>query len=389
MRRRRFMHRNKRKYSVVSLLLSICICFLTVLQASAGTSVAYFTDTEGWYREAIEYNVTLGIFQGTGRQIFSPNAPMTQAMVAAVLCRLSEVYAYGESYGDADYGYNWYARYEKWASEAQIIPEPESSYPQISDPGEPTMANKTVTREAFAVCLSNFMDYLGIRPPELSGWFADASSWNDYNNPYPLMESGLDPTCYPSQWAWPSYGGLREAGIIKGYPGYADFPGAIITRAEACQMLMRICEEYLFPDSDNEDIDPVDQADAYFMIFNDMVHSSKYIALDLTDTTLLTDIEPLVALVQGFCDENGYTLLLDTYAGLIEKGYISDESDGYGEYFREGYLIRLDDIQLTQNALVMNASYEQSALVGYTKRYTVRKTNGSWEITGNLIISVS
>jgi len=72
------MHKNKWKNSVVSLLLIICLYFFTVSGASANTSAIYFSDTEGWYREAIEFNVTLGIFQGTGRQIFSPNAPMTQ-----------------------------------------------------------------------------------------------------------------------------------------------------------------------------------------------------------------------------------------------------------------------------------------------------------------------
>jgi len=379
----------KWKYRVVFFLLSICLFSHMVPAASASAVTTYFSDINGWYREAIEYNVKLGIFHGTDRHIFSPNAPMTQAMVVAVLCRLGEVYTLGESLGDNIYGKIWYDRYENWALGAQIHPKPESSYPQPPDSGESFIVYKTVTREEFAVYLCNFLDYLDIKPPELPGWLVNASGWSDYNNPYPLMESGLDPICYPSQWAWPSYGGLREAGIINGYPGNKDFPGAVITRAEACQMLMRVCEEYLFPNYD-ELVDPIDQTFAYLTVIKDMASTyiPKYLALDLTGISFLSDIEPLVALVKDFCDEKGCILLLDTVDGLIENGYVIISNE-YGEYFAEGYLIRLIDIQLTSHALVANAIYWMGDLVGCCERYTVRKINGSWKITGNLIIWLS
>jgi len=374
-------------YHFVTFALSAILICSTVYGAFASTDTELFSDIDGWYREAIEYNVELGFFHGTSEHMFSPNAPMTQPMVITVLGRLSEVY--GKSIEVAPVGTPWQAKYTDWAIKAKIIPD------NVPPPGFFTPDfeyNRTVSREEFSAYLCNILDYLEIKPPDLSYWFTNASGWNDNETPYPdMMKQDYynNRNNYPERWAWPSYDVMRMARIIVGYPGYRDCPGAVITRAEACQMLMRICKEYIFIETNNENAntqkpaDPQKQAYAYYTIFYSIfksyINSSvdfKYVALDLSDVSI-SDTEHLIALAQGFCEENGLVLLLDTFSGLVEKGYIDIEKTG----FSEGYLMGFHDIHLSPCELVTSASLWFGNLGAFFWTATVRLYNNSWEIT--------
>ena len=141
--------------------------------------------------------------------------------------------------------------------------------------------------------------------------------------------------------------------------------------------------------SDAEGIFPADQAKAYMEVFNELYeldpglnNDITYLALDLTDV-LLKDTEPLVALVQRFCNGKWFFLLLDTFEGLIEKGYVADL------YFKDGILISFRDIVLSENELVTSAQKWRSGLGAIGADYTVVRRASSWEITetGNQWIS--
>lgn len=129
-----------------------------------------------------------------------------------------------------------------------------------------------------------------------------------------------------------------------------------------------------------------DQAKAYYAVFTDLYgkdsalqHDCTYLALDLTNV-LLADVEPLVDLFQRFCDNNGYSLLLDTFEGLKEKGYIVDL------YFPDGFLISFSDAFLNGDAhldsscLITNAQKWRSGTGAIGAKYTVKKSGNSWVI---------
>jgi len=123
------------------------------------------------------------------------------------------------------------------------------------------------------------------------------------------------------------------------------------------------------------------QAGAYYTIFKTLYEidaglnaGSKYLVLDLTKVKL-TDTDPLVALIQSFCDDNGYDLILDTLDGLIEKGYVVNL------IFFEGFLFVFDDIQLDNNTLYTKARKWRTGTGAVGADYTVKLKGGSWEIT--------
>ena len=94
------------------------------------------------------------------------------------------------------------------------------------------------------------------------------------------------------------------------------------------------------------DNDAIIQKEAYYAVFENLYTTdsglnadSKYIVIDLTKV-ILADTEPLIELMQDFCNENGYILMLDTLEGLKETGYIVDL------YFSDGFIIGFEDLLL-------------------------------------------
>jgi hypothetical protein len=129
------------------------------------------------------------------------------------------------------------------------------------------------------------------------------------------------------------------------------------------------------------DSTPEDQVGAYFSVFENLYAAdpglntdSKYLVLDLTKVKL-ADTEPLILLMQNFCDESGYILMLDTIDGLKEKGYVIDLG------FPEGFVITFDDVRLENKTLVTEAMKWRSGDGAIGAEYTVKLKNGTWEIT--------
>jgi len=125
----------------------------------------------------------------------------------------------------------------------------------------------------------------------------------------------------------------------------------------------------------------VNQASAYFVIFENLYEIDpglnseiEYIAFDLTNVKL-ADTSPLVGLFQEFCDDNNYSLLLDNYEGLNQKGYIVDL------YFPNGIIIVFADNELTEDTLITAAHKWRSGRGAIGGEYTVKLKDSIWDIT--------
>jgi ABC-type transport system substrate-binding protein len=104
-------------------------------------------------------------------------------------------------------------------------------------------------------------------------------------------------------------------------------------------------------------------------------YGTKYIAVDPTNVPEPI-AELLIPVIRKLTDENGWEFLIDTYEGLVEKGYV-DESQG--NYFVEGLLFRFENIKISDNALEVDASKFRSGLGAIGGTYTV-SLDGLWRI---------
>ena len=134
-------------------------------------------------------------------------------------------------------------------------------------------------------------------------------------------------------------------------------------------------------DASNIAESPEQQEGAYFAVFEKLYEVDpglngdiEYIAFDLTDVKL-EDTSLLIGLFQAFCDNNDYSLLLDDFEGLNEKGYIKELS------FPNGILIAFKDNELTKDTLVTEARKWRSGLGAIGAEYTVKLEDSTWSIT--------
>jgi len=123
-----------------------------------------------------------------------------------------------------------------------------------------------------------------------------------------------------------------------------------------------------------------EQACAYFSVFENLYAASPglntdstYLVLELTNAKLY-DKESLIELMQDFCDENGYVLMLDSIDGLIEKGYVIDLG------FPEGFVIAFDDVRLGNSVFITEAMKWRSGVDAVGAKFTVILRHHAWEI---------
>lgn len=102
--------------------------------------------------------------------------------------------------------------------------------------------------------------------------------------------------------------------------------------------------------------------------------SVVYLAVDLSGIKS-SDTDYLVTLFQKYCQDHGYTLLVDDINGLIDKGYIKDR------FFKDGILLCYDDQSITDKSLITHAKKWRSGTGAIGATYTVTNNNDTWEIT--------
>lgn len=170
-----------------------------------------FDDTKGhWAEDSIDFVVAHGLFNGTGETTFSPNSPMTRAMLMTVLARFD-----GQ---DTEGGATWYEKGMEWAMQNGI--------------SDGTNPNSFISREQLAAMLYR---YAGSPAADGSiSQFPDADKVSDY---------AVD----AMRWA-------VSAGIINGMTDGTLAPRDNSTRAQVATIFMRFCTNQTKAAADLTDI---------------------------------------------------------------------------------------------------------------------------------------
>lgn len=166
-----------------------------------------FTDVspQNWAADAIHFVAARGLFTGTTESTFSPDAPMTRAMLMVVLARFHGV--------DISGGTTWYEKSVEWAVANGV-----------SDGSNP---NGSITREQLVTMLWR---YAG--SPNVTGTL---SNYTDAGQVSVYAQDAM-------YWA-------VENGIISGFGDKQLGPRGQATRAQVAQMLRKYIEQQKITDS--------------------------------------------------------------------------------------------------------------------------------------------
>ncbi|WP_337100091.1 S-layer homology domain-containing protein [Paenibacillus sp. YIM B09110] len=167
-----------------------------------------------WFYDAVMYVKHNGIFSGTSKDRFSPNATMSRAMFVTVLGRIAkvDVSQYKTSaFTDVQPG-DWYAPYVQWAIERGIT---------SGTGGNRFSPNAAISREQMATLTLKYFESDGI--------------------PYQTNDSTSTPNDISaiSPWAVDAAVKLWQAGLFAGDANGNFQPHSKATRAEAAVLFMR------------------------------------------------------------------------------------------------------------------------------------------------------
>ncbi|MBQ2765332.1 MAG: S-layer homology domain-containing protein [Firmicutes bacterium] len=168
---------------------------------------------EHWGYEYICYAKDNGLMIGLSEDKFGPNYPMTRAMFATVLSRLSgeSMSGYENPFTDVPAG-EWYTDAISWAAAKGVV----------NGHGDGTFApDDEVTREESAVMIANFLRYYGM----------------DNSNEVLVSFSDQDKI---SSWAAKSVTIVVNKGIMNGVGNNVFDPQGTATRAQAATLLTKV-----------------------------------------------------------------------------------------------------------------------------------------------------
>lgn len=169
-----------------------------------------------WFYSGVKFAYQHGLFQGTAADMFSPDEPMTRAMLVTVLWRMDgkPSAAGGSSFTDVPRG-QWYTEAVAWAAENGVV---------NGVGGGKFEPDGNVTREQIATILYRYAGLRGVP----TGGRADLGSFPD---------GGA-----VSGWAYDALSWANAAGLIAGTrEGGVDYlaPQQNATRAQVAVILMR------------------------------------------------------------------------------------------------------------------------------------------------------
>lgn len=173
-----------------------------------------FSDTQNhWAKDAINYVVEKGLFNGTSGNTFSPDLSMTRGMFVTVLGRLAGISADATTSSFIDVtASSYYAPYIEWAYKNGIV----------SGVGNSNFSPDTeMTREQMAVMLIKFASKQGYKLNSS----LDAIAFSD--------------TASISSWASDAVNTAHNSGLITGKSGGVFDPQGNATRAEVAAIVMR------------------------------------------------------------------------------------------------------------------------------------------------------
>lgn len=161
-------------------------------------------DTSKWYHEAVDWAVKSGTMKGLDNESFSPDGHLSRAMLMTMLARMDGVDTEGSSV--------WYEKGLQWAVENGI-----------SDGTDPLA---DITREQTAAMLYRYAKLHG------QGFSGDWMFMPDFSDRSSISEYAFEPVCW-----------MNMNSILNGKGASVLDPRGKTTRAEASQMLMKLCEK--------------------------------------------------------------------------------------------------------------------------------------------------
>lgn len=177
-----------------------------------------------WGRDAIDYVVLQGLFNGVSADEFSPNGTMTRAMLVTVLSRLADETGKGTStYTDVNTD-AWFASAVAWAEENGIV-----------DAGGKFRPDDKATREEMADMLYRYANKLYKK--------TDISSAKNFTDSASVNAKYADGIKF-----------CTVNGIIGGYSDGSIKPANSATRAEVATMIKRFMSYLATAESDTEKI---------------------------------------------------------------------------------------------------------------------------------------
>ena len=206
----------KKMKRLLTAVIAAALVIATIPTALAAGGVFSDVPNGTWYADAVDYVNEHGIRNGTSATTFSPNTPMTRAMLVQVLYRMQgSPEAGGSTFTDvADSA--WYAKAVAWASENGIVNGSNGRF----DP------NGLLTREQLAAILWRYAQYEG----------RDVSVGENTN----ILS--YDDAQDISSYAVPSMQWACGAGLLEGSSGKL-MPKSTTTRAQAATVLVRYLDE--------------------------------------------------------------------------------------------------------------------------------------------------
>ena len=188
----------------------------TVNTPSKNVSVDKFVDVSNhWAADNIQFVVEKGYFAGTSENSFSPDVPMTRAMIVSVLGRVANTQGnVTTKFADVDQN-QYYAPFIGWALENGItngVSETEFN------------PNANVTREQLAVMFSNFI--------KSQGYTLNTEK-----------EVSFTDNVNISPWAVESVEFMVKAGVLNGRTDGSFDPKGVATRAEVATILKLFLEK--------------------------------------------------------------------------------------------------------------------------------------------------
>ena len=177
-----------------------------------------FTDVArgSWYFDSVEKIVEMGLFAGTSQTEFSPDMPMTRAMLVTVLHRLDGKPAASAGVTFKDVATDtWYTDAILWASENGIV----NGYT-----ADTFGTNDSISRQDMVTILYRYLNYKGLELAEGTALdsYTDAADVSNYANG-------------AMQWAYAN-------GLIKGTSDTTLSPKDACTRAQVATIILRYTE---------------------------------------------------------------------------------------------------------------------------------------------------
>lgn len=190
---------------------------LGIINGGSGMSFSDVTSSD-WFFEDIAAAYQLGLMNGVSTYEFAPKAPLSRAMVAAMLYRMAgspAAYYGGRQFTDGADG-KWYSSVIRWASQMGIV----TGFQDGS-----FRPNENVTRVQLAAMLFRFAQY---QSRDIQGR-GDLNSYQDSSSVQAWAKEAI-------QWA-------VAKGLISGKPGARLDPSGSATRAEAAAVLVRFLRQ--------------------------------------------------------------------------------------------------------------------------------------------------